>query len=380
MVFFQRFIKSLLIMGALIFVGFLSYKGTLLYYDIYGGPKDDKAAVLIKELYGEVEVVDVSKNLIYCIGEDGTINAVVLEIFNTLTDNLDYITIPMKATFTITNELYQKLYASGCEAPQIIKLSKIDEYFSDETLFIYGAILLEDLLGIQINYYTAADAKTFKEMFKKREADFTELEDGTVISSYYEWKIKKSYVKKLTQLKDDEAIETFIKERINNCNSNLNTRSKLEYLESYKRLDSKLIHTHSIYGTLEGNKFEVETESSKALLERILQNETYKAEQKNEKDQESVRDSLGYSIEILNASQITGLAAAYKGNFEKDGYTVAGIGNYQGQMMNQTKIIVRQEGLGKDLLPYFKGAVIEMGQLPEGVDIQVILGTEDRLE
>ena len=40
----------------------------------------------------------------------------------------------------------------------------------------------------------------------------------------------------------------------------------------------------------------------------------------------------------------------------------------------QTKIIVKEEGLGKDLLEFVGTANIEVGNLPEGVDIQVLLG------
>ena len=41
----------------------------------------------------------------------------------------------------------------------------------------------------------------------------------------------------------------------------------------------------------------------------------------------------------------------------------------------KTKIIVKEDGLGEDLLEFVGTASIEVGNLPEGVEIQILLGT-----
>lgn len=380
-IFLQGFLKSFLILLALLGTGFIGYKGTNFYYSKFGGPGDDKAAQIIKELYGEVEVVDIAINLIYCVDGDNQINAMVLEIFNTNTSNMDYVTIPLKSQFTISNELYQKLCASGCDAPQIMKLSKMDEYFSDETLYEYGVILLEDLLDIDINYYTAVAKDTFKQMFKKKAPPLSYNEEGIVISSDVQWNLKQSYLKEIGALTDESELEDYIREKLKKCKSNLNTKSKLEYGEKYRKVNPSLIYTHSIYGVLENNSFDIDVERTNLLFQQLLSNSSYTMEQKdtNGGTKTVERISLGAAIEILNGSGITGLAAKYQTSLLEDGYTVSQIGNYTSQTEQATRILVKEEGLGADLLEYFEGASIEVSQLPDGVDIEIILGSDANL-
>lgn len=380
-IFLQGFLKSFLILLALLATGFIGYKGTNFYYSKFGGPGDDKAAQIIKELYGEVEVVDIAINLIYCVDGDNQINAMVLEIFNTNTSNMDYVTIPLKSQFTISNELYQKLCASGCDAPQIMKLSKMDEYFSDETLYEYGVILLEDLLDIDINYYTAVAKDTFKQMFKKKAPPLSYNEEGIVISSDVQWNLKQSYLKEIGALTDESELEDYIREKLKKCKSNLNTKSKLEYGEKYRKVNPSLIYTHSIYGVLENNSFDIDVERTNLLFQQLLSNSSYTMEQKdtNGGTKAVERISLGAAIEILNGSGITGLAAKYQTSLLEGGYTVSKIGNYTSQTEQATRILVKEEGLGADLLEYFEGASIEVSQLPDGVDIEIILGSDANL-
>ena len=100
---------------------------------------------------------------------------------------------------------------------------------------------------------------------------------------------------------------------------------------------------------------------------------TYMKTQEEIKQQEKI-NSIGYNIEILNGSGIDGLAASYEKLFVENGYTIVNIGNYTLGNIIQTKIIVKEEGLGKDLVEFVGTANIEVGALPEGVDIQVLLG------
>lgn len=372
--FLQIFLKSIFVIFMLVVTGFVSYKITLLYYDNFGGPENDKVAKAVRELYGEVEVTDVSKNLIYAVGEDKQLKAVILEVFNTNTNNVDYITLPLKAQFALSNELYQKLCNSGCDIPQIMKLSTMDNYFSGETLYEYGVIMIEDLLDVDINYYTAVPVDKFKKMFKQGEAAAVFAEDGTPMQSYYEWHLKKSYIKKISAFEAQEW-EDYIKEVSDFCKSNLNVKSRLEYAKKYPQVNPKLIHTHSLYGTLQNNDFEINTEESNQMIQAILTNPSYTAAQTAAEGAQT-KVSLGATIQILNASAINGLAAKYQTTLTTAGYTIASIGNYNGETAVQTKILVNKEGLGTDLLTYFTGAAVEMAELPYGCDIQIVLGTD----
>ncbi|MDK2808140.1 MAG: hypothetical protein PWP24_874 [Clostridiales bacterium] len=373
--FFTVFFKSIFIMAGLFLTAFASYKITLLYYNNFGGPSDNKVTDIVNELYGEVEVTDVSKNLIYAMGDDGKLKAVVLEIFNTNTHNMDYITIPMKSEFTLSNDMYQKLYSSGCDVPQIMKLSHLTNYFTGKTMYKYGTIMIEDLLGIDISYYTVVPVQKFKVMFKQRDAALAYDSDGNPMQSYYEWKIKKTFVKKISGL-DEEAFRTYVKELATFCESDLNTKSKLEYADDYAKVTPELLYTHSLYGSLTNDDFVIDKEESRQLVQNILSNASYTQAQVQAKTSDSAQSSAGCIIEILNASQINGLAASYQTKLTDAGYTVASVGNYTGELAAQTRILVSKEGIGTDLLSFFQGAVVEKADLPYGCDIQVVLGTD----
>lgn len=377
--FLYVFLNSILIILALSITGFASYKFTLLYYDKFGMPKkNDKIANAISEMYGEVTVTDISKNLIYAVGDDNKLKAVVLEIFNTNTDNMDYITIPLKTQFTLSNELYQKICASGCDIPQIMKLSHLIKYFSDKSMYEYGVILIEDLLDVDIDYYTAMPVEEFKSMFKQGDAPIAYANDGTEMQSYYEWHLKHSFIKKLS-VSDEKEIETYFKDLMHSCKSNLNIKSKLEYVKEYKNIHPNLIYEHSLFGSLKNDDFEINVDESNRLIKTILENDTYTKEQK-EGTSVSQKGSIGRTIQISNASEIDGLAAKYQTILTNAGYTIASIGNYTGEKASQTKILVKDEEIGADLLSYFTNGVVEKAELPYGCDIQIVLGTDAKMD
>ena len=82
-------------------------------------------------------------------------------------------------------------------------------------------------------------------------------------------------------------------------------------------------------------------------------------------------------IEILNSTGINGLASSFQEKLVEQGMNVIRIGNYGDSTLEHTKIIVKEEGTGEDLLPYFEDATIEVGTLENGIDIRIILGTND---
>ena len=79
----------------------------------------------------------------------------------------------------------------------------------------------------------------------------------------------------------------------------------------------------------------------------------------------------------MNSTGINGLASSFQEKLVEQGMNVISIGNYSDSMLEQTKIIVKEEGIGEDLLQYFKDATIEVGELSNDVDIRIILGTSD---
>lgn len=381
-VFFRGFVKSLLLIGALVLVGFASYKVSLFYFNERGVSTNSKASKMIQELYGNVAVEDISKNLIYNVDKkSGKVKGLLLEIFNTNTSNMDYITIPVNTEITISNELYQKLAKAGCEAPQIIKISAIHKYFSEDTMYEYGELIINDFLGIDISYYTAVEPKAFEKMFKKTK--YQEAVPGAEDAKKQTvkvWTLTEDYRAELAALGTDvKLIEEHIDKAYKHCTSNLPARSKKKYIEDYLKWNADNTYFHIIPGLVEEDCYAPLPEEARTLLEQILGNEAYVGAQERtpESTNESVADSKEYAIQILNGSQVNGLAAKYKTKLEAEGYHVASIGNYKGQAQTESSILVKEEEMGADLLLYIEGGSLSVSEaLPEGIDIQIILGSD----
>ena len=71
------------------------------------------------------------------------------------------------------------------------------------------------------------------------------------------------------------------------------------------------------------------------------------------------------------------MAAKMQERLESKGYTVAEIGDYTKETLTRTKIIVKKEGQGEDLVKYFKDPEVTVGTVDDGYDIEIIVGTAD---
>ena len=314
------------------------------------------------------------------------ITHLVLEIFNTYTYNLDYVTIPSDTLVTLSNELYERLGAVNEEVPQIISMQELGRYFPAAAMYDYGIIILEDLLGIDISYYTVLDQEVYNTVFTSEDRTVVyeeQSESGETGIKTMQAKVQvfnETFKQKLMETADGGSLEDYIKEWYKKLNSNLPERGKLSYVPDYQNVLTDYIYYHSIYGeeNIDGG-FTISAEAGSRLLKELENNKEAYAVPQEEALLASAADSKELVIRILNGSGITGLAAAYQSRLAEEGYTVSGIGNYQNSSLAATKIIVKEEGTGTDLLQYFNDAIIETGETTEGCDIEIILGEADRL-
>ena len=63
---------------------------------------------------------------------------------------------------------------------------------------------------------------------------------------------------------------------------------------------------------------------------------------------------------------------------KSDGYTISNVTTYNGEQTDYTRIVVKESGMGEDLLPYFDNAVIVADDLllDGNTDIMIILGLD----
>lgn len=424
-------LKSLLSICLLIAVGCVSYM--ISYHFLSKQAAKQKKQVeqdTLEEIKQEAQVDEVSKNLIYVSDEKNKITHMILEICNTKTNNMDYVTIPTKTDYTIPTTMYRKLCTINDEIPQIIRLSKIKQYFENEDdAYGYGLLIVQKMLGTKLSYYTVLTTENYqsfcqeirvKVSYKKTEdpdaspspspSPTADPETGEVpkqkkTSTNTKTKMNISiasteFTAQLNDIKgNQEKIAAYIQNLYDVINSNLTVYNKLGYLDCYEKMDVALFHYWGIPGEYNNDKvFEVDTKAAKAFLKQLVNNTTYTeaqdltitqsaetkatpeptAEAGTKKDKSSKTiSSKGLNITILNGSRINGLAGKMKEKLQKKGYTIGEIGDYTKETLTKTKIIVKKEGQGEDLAKYFKDPTVTVGMVDNGYDIEIIVGTAD---
>lgn len=113
----------------------------------------------------------------------------------------------------------------------------------------------------------------------------------------------------------------------------------------------------------------------------LLDNSTEATEEEPAVQEES--KSYDKKIAVLNSTDIGGLAGRWCKKLNEEGY-----GNTYATDFKNTKdntiIVAKEDGVGKDLIGYFNGAAYQVGDMPEGAyedlsdyDIVIIIGTAD---
>lgn len=363
--FIRVFLKSVIAMAVFFVLSFVSYKVTMWYYENMEVIEVDETK-LSKYISGIDEngvAEEVSKNMILATDEEnGRITKIIVEIVNQNTGNIDYITVPNNLQFTMSYDLYKKLATANPDIPQIVCIKKIHKYFSGESLYQCAQLLLEDVMDISFSYYTVISNDVFKEMFK-----------GDKSTGAQKW--KNSFKEEMTKLDTKEDYEVFFDKYYEKVTSNLDREKKDVYIDAYLEGVPEQVVFSVVSGERCDDVFVLSVEETNYLINRILENDAYTAE--NQPPTNKAASSMGLGIEILNSTGINGLASSFQEKLVEQGMNVISIGNYSDSMLEQTKIIVKEEGIGEDLLQYFKDATIEVGELSNDVDIRIILGTSD---
>ena len=144
-VFFISLMKSILFIIILLCVGFGSYKISYTILSDNGGNVGTSKGD-IEDIIEDAQTDEISKNLIYVTDEDRITN-MMLEICNTKTNNMDYITVPVRTEYTIPATMYQKLCTVNQEIPQIVRIGRLKSYFSRGTPLQFSPRPITTLIG-----------------------------------------------------------------------------------------------------------------------------------------------------------------------------------------------------------------------------------------
>ncbi len=361
----KTFLKTMGIIALLLAVGVASYFLTILFYKT----TEREERCMQYDHVIDISVGSESSNLIYSVDEDTRqVKAVVLELFDKETGNLDYVTIPNKTQISLSTAEYQEYMEASSQIPQIPMLRDINEYFSGDVAYEYGILLLQEELNVEIGYFTALDSNEFNKRFEKKDGAFLPREE---------------YLDTVGQNKDEAAMKDFIEKEWDVLISDITLAQKQQYASGLIKVNRDYIYAHRAYAEEIKGMATLDVAKTKKMIDKIWEDEARTSKQKEVDGTAAPTDIeklKSRSIQITNGSRINGLAAAYQEKLEAKGLYVMGVGDFSGEIQKQTVIYARKRRWAKYLKSFFKDPVIKEAQdLTNGADIEVVLGTDDKL-
>lgn len=227
-----------------------------------------------QSIVADIAVDDIAVNLIYEVDDENIIHAVI-EIFNSNIGNIDYITIPSNTELIISKKVEKKLEQYHINFNEkSIRLDELIKYF-DKDMYQIGQIIMSDVLGVDISYYTVFNKKNFVKYF---------VEDNSTFyfgKNKYEYELlvfSETFKTKLKQF--DVQLEDLMRDSYEEMTSNFNLNNRLKYLPKYEKVDVNNIYNWHIMGEKRNVKFVIDTKSNALLIMSIMsRKEQYKITQ-----------------------------------------------------------------------------------------------------
>lgn len=217
----------------------------------------------------------------------------------------------------------------------------------------------------------------------------------------------KKFVTSMTTTYTEEQMDEFLSSYYSTVLTTGSTDSESDYLATCLALDEDSLSFYTLKGTQKEDAYVLDPEKIIEDIKLVMGEDEYAlatgttvededTDDSEEKDtdstgednttaseeatteDENVISSKDKSISVYNGAHISGIAGKWSNRLEADGYSVQRVDNYTGETLEHGKIIVKEEGWGKDLQEeYFPEAVIEVGTPDYGMDIQIILGRSE---
>ena len=92
--------------------------------------------------------------LIYIVDyETGKIEKLILEQLDTIGMTASFIYFETEILYTMTPALYKKLVTGNVLLPQTVTFKELYAYYGNESVFDAGRLIVDELLGVEIDYY-----------------------------------------------------------------------------------------------------------------------------------------------------------------------------------------------------------------------------------
>ncbi len=212
------------------------------------------------------EAEGVTKSLIFCYDKKSDeITKMVLEILNSNSRELTYITIPVRTQITLSDFLYRKIKLDDPKIPQLLKLSTITKYLDEDKAYEDEVLIVEELLNININYYTAMSTKNFEKIFTERNQKQSDNYNSVPMETF-----NSEFKSIVYSFNSRKKIENYIKDIYENVKSNFPLEDKLKLIDSYTQVPLNEIKFDLIKGNNLNSAYIIDNGHAAQQLQKLI--------------------------------------------------------------------------------------------------------------
>lgn len=364
----------------------------------------------VTQVLGDMLKSDININILVCGVDEAETRTDVIFVanFDSESGTAKVMSIPRDTYTEVIPEVKEKISEEGRSIPSVVKMNAVHAYAGNEIGMECLAMQLEDLLDIEIDNYVLFNIEAFKavvdiiggvDMYVPYDMYYSDPVQGLYINlkegqqhldgdaaeqvvrnrQYVNGDLGRIEVQQqflsafMKQIMDTDTIlsnlPSLIKAAFEYIETDMNLGDMLKYAQYIDDVKSSEILTETLPGYaqyINGVSYYIaDTSSIGQAVDEIFYS-----------GGEFLTSSKHKNIEIANGGEIMGLAGRARDTLEGEGFTISEVSTYKGEQTDYTRIIVKEEGQGQDLLPYFDNAVIIVDDLLLGGDddILIILG------
>ncbi len=362
---------------------------------------------LSKKTDDNVVSVSGSRNTAFFVYDknDNSVDGIALIHTDDSSKKISMMSMPKNTMVTVSENISDMIDSSRVEVNKDIKIRDLKSYSKDGA-WNATVVELENIFGVKIDGYIAVniegiekaveslggiDFYTEKDIYVDmgKEDGVLDIEagehhiDGKTAGqlmkydgSDYGIVVQEVIFKNiLASVKEDKlSNKNIISEKY--VNTNMDRQEALGYIEYIKNFEPKEISFVMVPGVYEernGTLYYVyNAEGVTQMVDKYIHGKI---------DDTASADSKSLRIEVSNGGVTDGLAAKTRDKLVGLGYNVTGISNYTGYKQEATRIVVKQEGQGSDLVQYFEGSYVELDTnniVSDEYDIKIILGLDEK--
>lgn len=420
-VFGKIFAKVLLGILVVFLVGVCAYQGVIRFTDNKinenlqkEGDDDDVNSVSDKQVADRNKLVTIlyTKN-----SGSNQFGDAMLRMFEKESREFKYVFIPSELSITVDDITYQQLQTDSDSVPQTFLLQDIPKYFADGTDQYKAANrALKAILGLKyIDYYEVASMESLvsiinlidpvefkvpqKMIFKNQDGINEVLRKGNqeLIGNQAVGMIRytkgytdpvgqraklgvkywKAYFKAVADL-DKKDITKYYEDYYKYVDGSASYENIEPYMKEIAKTNGDLVTVSLLPGSSGEGAYVMDQAKAAAMMKDFAAAVSVKNtedENKTDSTTNSNTDTTGkpsYSIEVINAAKIAGIAGKWQETLIAEGYNVIGV-DTASEQQGDTIIYVSQEGMGEELLEVFPDAKIEVGDTGEA-DVRIMVG------